>query len=126
MKILLPLTALSVIFCASFIQTDKTIPQNKDKVPGAIPENIDAVIQKSCKPCHFQGGGFMPTFHVNFSKWDKYSPEKQAKKARQICSILLDNKMPPEEVRTKRPEKVPTKDQVSAICKWAESLKSEQ
>ncbi len=96
---------------------------SKDK--SAIPGKLSAVFQNSCMPCHWQGGKFKSTFHVNFSKWDKYSPEKQAQKAKKICSVLLADDMPPASARENKPDIVPSKDQMDAICKWAESLQAE-
>jgi len=91
-----------------------------------IPENLNSVFQTSCKPCHWQGGKFKSTFHVNFSKWDNYGDHRQMEKAKKICSELMSEDMPPETFRKMRPERVPTKEQVDAICKWSESLASGQ
>ncbi|MFZ0280155.1 MAG: heme-binding domain-containing protein [Bacteroidales bacterium] len=95
----------------------------KDK--SAIPGNLNAVFQNSCMPCHWQGGKIKSTFHVNFSNWDNYSPEKQAEKAKKICSVLLADDMPPASARENKPDIVPSKDQMDAICKWAETLQVE-
>ncbi len=91
----------------------------------AIPDKLTAIFQNSCKPCHWQGGKFKSTFHVNFSKWDNYSHGKQAEKAKKICTVLLNEEMPPASVRKFRPEIIPTKDQVDAICKWSETMGAE-
>ena len=120
----------SIIFSSLlvlFIIPGEISAQNvlKSENKSAIPDKLTAVFQNSCKPCHWEGGKFKSTFHVNFSKWDNYSPGKQAEKAKKICSVLLNEDMPPASVRKIRPEIVPTKDQVDAICKWSETLGAE-
>jgi hypothetical protein len=91
-----------------------------------IPANVNAIFQHSCTPCHWAGGGFKSTFHVNFSKWTDYNPDKQVQKAKKICSVLSGDDMPPASAREKRPDIIPTKEQIDAICKWSESLKVDQ
>jgi hypothetical protein len=93
--------------------------QNEPKTSNAIkiPDNLKAVFQNSCMPCHWKGGGIKSTFHVNFSKWDDYELDTQVQKARKICSALTDNKMPPASARKTRPDIVLMKDQIEAVCK---------
>jgi hypothetical protein len=88
----------------------------------AIPDSLNKIFQNSCMPCHGSTGGFMSTSKVNFSKWNEYSPVKQAEKAAKICSMLNDGKMPPKSARKARPEIIPPKEQINEICKWAEAL----
>lgn len=87
-----------------------------------IPDSIQKVIQKACLDCHADNGNSMARSHLNFSSWDSYSPEKQAKKAAAICNILKKGNMPPKKFKADYPEAVPTQAQVDAICKWAISL----
>jgi len=115
--------SLPVLIIVPGVSHDRDVLKSEDKSP--IPEKLSAVFQNSCKPCHWQGGKFKSTFHVNFSKWDNYSPGKQAEKAKKICTVLSNDDMPPASARKVRPEIVPTKDQVDAICKWSETLAAE-
>lgn len=119
------LSIASVVILALFISALKPANQGSVKpVEGnPIPEKLNAVFQNSCKPCHFQGGKFKSTFHLNFSRWDNYSQDKQAQKAKKICSVLMSEDMPPAEARKFRPEIIPTKEQVDAVCKWSETFK---
>lgn len=95
---------------------------SKDENVNAIPDKLNAVFRNSCMPCHWKGGKFKSTFHLNFSKWDNYSSEKQAEKAKKICTVLLDEDMPPAFVREAKPDIVPTKEQVDAVCKWSATI----
>jgi hypothetical protein len=88
-----------------------------------IPDDIMAVFQTSCMPCHGEKGGHLPTSKLKFTRWNGYGPNRQADKAAQICQEIKKGKMPPKGERTKHPEKIPSKEQIDRICKWAESLK---
>jgi hypothetical protein len=91
---------------------------------GTIPDNLNEIFMRSCKPCHWEGGKFKALYHVNFSKWDNYSFSKQVKKAEKICSELQGEDMPPQSFRKSKPNLIPTDEQVDAVCKWASTLKN--
>jgi len=61
----------------------------------AIPESVMKIANKSCVKCHTEGGNGMALMHLNLSNWDKYSPEKQASKAKDMCKMVTKDKMPP-------------------------------
>jgi hypothetical protein len=87
-----------------------------------MPENVRAIITRSCMDCHADGGNRIAMTHVNFSKWDRYSAAKQAKKSADICKMITKGKMPPKSYRESTPEAVPTKDQADLVCKWSQSI----
>jgi len=91
----------------------------------SISDSINKVFQASCMPCHGSKGGRLPTASLNFSRWTGYGAVKQADKALAICSAINNGVMPPGRMRDSNPELVPTKEQTDLICKWAESLKTE-
>lgn len=91
-----------------------------------IPENLNEVFMRSCKPCHWEGGKFKALLHVNFSKWDNYSSSRQGNKAEKICSELKGEDMPPESFRKAKPNLIPTDEQINAVCKWASTLNIEK
>ena len=115
----------SLFVCFSFPGNIFGQAEPKADNQNLVPENLNTVFHNSCTPCHWAGGGFKSTFHVNFSKWTNYKPDKKALKAKQICSVLLKDDMPPASARKTRPDIVPTKDQIDAICKWSANLKVE-
>lgn len=113
-----------VFFYTAFIlnpvsaQTEqKAVTENKP-----IPPEVTKVIEKSCINCHAEPGSGMALTSVNLSKWDQYTPEKQASKAKAMCNIVSKGKMPKKSFVKKNPDAVPTKDDIKTLCDWAESL----
>jgi hypothetical protein len=88
----------------------------------AIPKSVMKVADKSCVRCHTEPGDFMALSHLNLSNWDKYSPEKQAAKAKAMCTMVTKDKMPPKGFRAKNPDAVPNNEALKTICDWAESI----
>ena len=88
----------------------------------SIPAGVMKIAEKSCVKCHTEPGKGMALAHLNLTNWDKYSPEKQADKAKAMCSMVTKDKMPPKSFRAKNPDGVPTTAEVKTICNWAESL----
>ena len=95
---------------------------DKDKMGKPIPANIMKIAEKSCVKCHTSGGNAMALSHVNLSKWDEMSAEKQASKAADMCKMVMNEKMPPKGFKEKNPNGVPTKDEVKQICDWSASI----
>lgn len=89
----------------------------------SIPADIHKIFQNDCMGCHSKGGKMMAECHLNFSKWDKYSSEKKAKKGADIVKMLQKGKMPPKKARESKPASIPTQADIAAISKWAGSLK---
>ena len=100
----------------------KAGPADKEKMGKPIPENIMKIAEKSCVKCHTSGGNGMALSHVNLSKWNEMTPEKQATKAADMCKMVTKDKMPPKGFREKNPGAAPTQDEVKEICDWASSL----
>jgi hypothetical protein len=100
-----------------------TSGQQTAKASAPIPDNLNKIFMNSCSPCHTNNGGMMSKSTLNFEVWTGYSPEKQAGKAGKIFTKLSKDQMPPKSAREKRPDAIPTKDQIELIKKWADSLK---
>jgi hypothetical protein len=116
--------AVCVIFISVLI-INQLNAQNakKDNTTGkAIPADVMKVIDKSCTACHYAPGDFMALSHLNFTNWDKYSPEKQADKAKAMCTMVTKSKMPPKSFTSKRPDAVVATEGLNAICNWAQSI----
>lgn len=88
----------------------------------SIPKNVMKIADKSCVRCHTEPGDFMALSHLNLSIWEKYSPEKQAAKAKAMCTMVTKDKMPPKGFRAKNPNGVPTNEELKTLCDWAESI----
>ena len=125
-KIILITTAVaSVLFFTAFIFSpglSKTaLKAGKDSKP--IPADVMTIAKKACVNCHAEPGNKMALSKVNLTKWDEYSPGKQAAKAKAMCNMVSKNKMPPKNFRKKHPDAVPTQEDSKTLCDWAESLK---
>jgi hypothetical protein len=98
--------------------------QEGSKTSPALPEEVNKIVSASCTPCHTSDGGLMSRSKLNFTDWTNYTPEKQKNRASKMFSELNKGAMPPKSARAKRPELIPTKEQVEIIKKWSESLSS--
>jgi hypothetical protein len=88
-------------------------------VAGSVPDSLNKIFTNSCMPCHYNGGSKGANFALNFSNWNKYSPEKQAKKSAAIFKKVSDGSMPPKSFKEGKPL---TKAQVISVGKWTNSL----
>jgi len=96
--------------------------QKTGDVQKPIPAEVMKFLEKSCMGCHAEGGSKMAMSVVNISSWDKYSPEKQAAKAKKMGKMVTKEKMPPKSFRSSNPDAVPTKEEIKLLCDWANSL----
>jgi hypothetical protein len=118
---------LGFVFLTSMIMShspnQSSQPSQKGGPEGKpIPANVVKIAERSCLKCHANGGNEMAMMHVNLSDWDKYSPEKQAKKAKLMCKMVSKGKMPPKGFREDNPGAAPTKDEAKVICDWSASI----
>jgi mono/diheme cytochrome c family protein len=91
-----------------------------------IPDDVSKIVTVSCVPCHTSQGGVMSKAKLNLNEWANYPPEKQKEKAAKIFSEVNKGAMPPKKTREKKPELIPTKEQIEIIKKWSESFPSEK
>ena len=106
--------------CILFITAMVIDPVSTGSKGKPISDDVMKIAKKSCIHCHTEPGNKMALMHVNLSDWDKYSPEKQADKAKAMCNMVTKGKMPPKNYREKHPEGVPSKDEIKTICDWAQ------
>jgi hypothetical protein len=113
---------LTVLFITALIINPVfTQSRNKDLLGGKpISDDVMKIAKKSCIFCHTVPGNKMALSRVNLSNWDKYTPEKQAAKAKAICNMVTKGKMPPKKFIDKHPDSAPTKDEIKIICDWAQ------
>jgi hypothetical protein len=87
-----------------------------------IPEDVQAVIDKSCYGCHNsdsknQKGKLNLKF--DYFKKGEYSAGKVVGKLNKIVETLDEGKMPPSKFLAKYPDKKPTKEEAGLLRKWA-------
>jgi hypothetical protein len=112
------LTATTLIAYVVMGQTT----QKDEKTNRQIPADVLKIAERSCVKCHTEPGNNMALMHLNLSNWEKYSGEKQAAKAKDICKMVSNEKMPPKKFRTEHPDGIPTADEIKTFCDWAQSL----
>jgi cytochrome c5 len=115
---------LSIIFITALIinPVSAKTAKNGDNMGKAIPESVMKIAQKSCVKCHAEPAKGMPISMLNLTNWDKSTPEKQAAKAKQMCNMVTKDKMPPKKFRESNPDGIPSKEEITTICDWAQSL----
>ncbi len=111
---------IASVAAVMFISPMKAVSQKSiSQQAYSIPDNVSAILQKSCASCHNAGGNGMAASIWSLSSWDKYSAKKQAKKSNAICKAVNNGSMPPASVGSDR---MPTAEQKDILCKWAASL----
>ena len=119
--------ALGIVFLTSMIINHSSAQssmwsQKEGNVSKPISPAVMKISERSCVKCHTEGGNGMALMHLNLSNWDKFSPEKQADKAKDMCKMVSKGKMPPKGFREKNPGAAPTNDEEKTICDWATSI----
>jgi len=115
---------LGIVFLTSMIMNHSSAQSSQKDgiVSKPILPAVMKIAERSCVKCHTEGGNGMALMHLNLSNWDKFSLEKQADKAKDMCKMVSKNKMPPKSFREKNPGAAPSKDEVKIICDWATSI----
>jgi cytochrome c5 len=116
------LTVASFIFTAILFVNPLTAQSALKGGGSKIPEDVMKIADKSCMHCHAEPGSPMALMHLDLSNWDKYSPEKQAGKAKDMCKMVTKDKMPPKIFCKNHPDDVPNEKDLKTICDWAQSL----
>ena len=111
-----------VFFTSMIIHQTAQSSQKETTVSKPISPAVMKIAERSCLKCHAEGGNEMAMMHLNLSNWAKYSPEKQAGKAKDMCKMISKDKMPPKSFREKNPGAAPTQEEIKIICDWAESI----
>jgi len=119
----LALAVASILFIIAMINNPVYAQKAQPAGSKPIPENIVKIAERSCLKCHIEpGGNNMAASMINLSKWDTYSGEKQAEKAKKMCKMVTKGKMPPKSFKKKHPNAAPTPEEVKMICVWSQSL----
>jgi mono/diheme cytochrome c family protein len=114
-----------ILVLGLFLLTSPVRGQEAEKTAQSLPDSINKIVTFSCVPCHTSQGGLMSKAKLNFTEWTNYSPDKQKEKSAKMYSELNKGAMPPKSAREKRPEIIPTKEQIEIIKNWSESFPSD-
>ena len=121
----LSFAVLAIVFLTSMIFNHPSAQTSTKKgiVSKPISPAVIKIAERSCLKCHTEPGNGMALAHLNLANWDKFSMEKQADKAKDMCGMVSKDKMPPKSFREKNPSGVPSKEEVTTICNWAQSIR---
>ena len=122
--IIITFAVAGIVFLTSMIinQSSAQTSHKNGIVSKPISPAVMKIADRSCVKCHTEGGNGMALMHLNLSNWDKFSMEKQADQAKDMCKMVSKEKMPPKSFREKNPGAAPTKDEAKIICDWASSI----
>jgi uncharacterized membrane protein len=85
-----------------------------------LPENVNAIIQKSCYGCHNTDSRNEDAKEkLDFKKVDGLSVMKQISAFKHIGEAVDENEMPPKKFLEKRPEKKLTDEEKQILIAWA-------
>ncbi len=118
MKQVLSITVAAI--CVVFMAAQSSPKGGGEGKP--IPEDVSKIMEKSCFDCHNKGGNPMAMEHWSLAKWNEYSAEKQASKAKAMCDMVTKEKMPPKSFREAHPAGAPSEEEIKIICNWAASI----
>ena len=115
---------IGIVFLTSMIMNHSSAQSSQKDgiVSKPISPAVMKIAERSCVKCHTEGGNGMALMHLNLSNWDKFSLEKQADKAKDMCKMVSKEKMPPKSFREKNPGAAPTQEEMNIICDWSKSI----
>jgi Haem-binding domain len=133
-----------VVFAlVQFIPVDRknpaVVPEKSMYVVEGAPENVRAVMNRSCNDCHSNETRWPWYGHVapaswmvasdvhearrkmNLSEWANYSVKKRAHELEEICNEILDGSMPDGKYTWIHRSSKLTGDERDAVCEWTSS-----
>lgn len=85
-----------------------------------LPENVKAIIDKSCIGCHnTDSKNEDAKEELDFKKLDGLSEMKKISAYKHIGETVEENEMPPKKFLENRPEKKLTNEEKEILIKWA-------
>ncbi len=122
--LLIALTSVMIIF-AGFTLSKTESQENTatdEIIVIDIPDDIKAVIDKSCYACHNKDSkSDKAKLRLRFDKFTsgEYSPGKVIGKLNGIIETIDEGEMPPKKFLEKYPDKKLTKDDTELLKEWA-------
>ena len=86
-----------------------------------VPENVQAVLDRSCLPCHGPDGSGKARVKWKYEKMSEYSKSKLVSKYIKISEKVDEGKMPPAKSVKKHPEWSLSAEDKVLLKTWAEN-----
>ncbi len=135
---------LAVVFAAAqFYRPDRTtaaiVPSETVDAATPIPENVAAILKRSCNDCHSNQTvypwyanvvpvSWLLAQHINegrqklnFSIWNTYDIKKKLRKLDQICQQVTDGEMPHYQYLWIHGDAKLSDDDKKILCDWTET-----
>ncbi|WP_347840617.1 heme-binding domain-containing protein [uncultured Draconibacterium sp.] len=107
---------VSVFVIVSFIAIGSDKPEKKS----VMPENVKAVIDKSCFGCHnTDSKNEDGKDALDFKKLDSLSKIKQISAYKEISEVVEENDMPPKKFLERFPEKALSDADKKVLIEWS-------
>jgi hypothetical protein len=144
MKKLLKITAICIVaalLVIQFFRPDFTNPPvNQAETLEAsteVPENVLAIINRSCKDCHsnetvypwyskIQPSAWFLADHINegrremnFSVWNSYETRRKRRKLDEICEMVKSRAMPLPSYLWIHWDARTSDDEINILCEWS-------
>ncbi len=136
---------LIVVIGAQFVRADRTNPPTRPQASllaqKAMPPDVRAILERSCRDCHSNDTrwpwyshvapvSWMLLHHVNggrdrmnYSEWTSYDTDDQDKFLNGMCSLTRKGRMPlPSYLWIHRDAKLSDGD-VQALCAWSDKMR---
>ncbi len=110
---------------AAFLQSNVMLPTKAensilDKSAIEMPDDVKAVVDKSCFGCHNKDS--RNEKGKDKFKWDELNELSKAKQVAAldgVIEVIKENEMPPEKFLEKYPDNAPSKADKKLLVKWA-------
>lgn len=87
-----------------------------------VPADVQAVLDRSCLPCHGADGGGKAKMKWNYTKMAEYSSSKLISKLVKVSEKVEEGKMPPPKNVKKNPDRKVSEEDKKLLMSWAENL----
>ncbi|HWR14219.1 MAG TPA: heme-binding domain-containing protein [Terriglobales bacterium] len=114
-------------------------PSHNLKAVAEVPQEVDAVLARSCNDCHshktvwpwYSNVAPVSWFvisdvndgrrHLNFSEWSTYKPERQQRKLSELCEEVEKGEMPLKQYVWIHTESGLNQSQKELLCNWTKA-----
>jgi hypothetical protein len=110
-----------VALTAFTVSNSPVAPQDKAKLEIGAPEDVTAILDRSCFGCHNNDSqNEKSKAKLNFSKWNDLDNVKKIGALNEIAEVLQKGEMPPEKFLANYPDKKVSKEEGELVTKWVD------
>jgi mono/diheme cytochrome c family protein len=87
-----------------------------------VPADVQAVLDRSCLPCHGADGSGKARMKWSYDKMAEYSSTKLISKMVKVGEKVEEEKMPPPKTIKKNPDRKLSEDDKKLLISWADKV----